>query len=623
MANAIGLPAGFVLDEPEQEVTGLPPGFVLDAPVPLPEEPITGAEEGAVGEAEALAKGLGRGFANVVSGVLQTGADILGSALPDSEKVEEFRGLLAEAQQRGQQQFEAQTAGTIGGPVGEFVGEAAPYLAAIPAGAVTMVGRIGIGAAGGALAGATAPTEEQLTPEEALAQRGEQAAIGGAIGAVAPVAFAGARAGVGGLKRLATGLDADKLLANRITAGEARKALGELKEEGISVLADVAGDEIQGLTRAIGRAPGGARNIVTQALEERSEEAIGRVTKALSKGVSNVDAYFANIDDMAKARAAASRPVYTRAFKETPTIKTKKLDSILADNRIQGALKRGRRTFGISDELADNSIEVLDATKKSLDDTIGKAIRAGEKQRAKAFVELKIKLIDEIDQANPTYKEARKIFSDFASMENAQKLGLDFTKQTPEQLKLVMKTMDNTQKEAFRIGVRENLQRTVSKTADQADPAKRIFGNDFKRDQLKAIFGGEEHYNKFSKAMRDEIRAAKTKFKVLGGSRTDINIADDGQFINAASDMARRGVTATILEKTIESITSTAKRKWIGLSGKNAKQLAKILTDKDAGINALEDLINKTSNKTQKALLRDASRDVGVILGVAAATGSR
>lgn len=406
--------------------------------------------------------------------------------------------------------------------------------------------------------------------------------------------------------RIVSGRDADKILASRIKVDEALDALGELKAGKISVLADVAGDEIRGLTRAVGKVKGGARNIVADALEGRSEAAVGRVSSALSKDISNVDNYFTNLDDLSKARSSLSRPFYVKAYKQGKQLKlTTRLNTLLNDQRIVTAMDQAKATLGVSAEARRNSVEALDGVKKILDDRIGQAITNNQGQLVTATNNLKKELTKEVDRQVPSYAKARKIFSDFKSLEDAQKLGLDFTKQTPEQLKIILSAMDNTQKEAFKIGVRENLQRTVSKTADQADPAKRVFGNEFKRNQLKTIFGEGNQFEEFSKAMREEIRAADTKFKVIRGSRSDINLTDDGQFIQAASQAVKQGAIRTTLDKTINAIADAAQRRWVGLDEKSAKDLATILTDREAGIEALQRLIDNAP-KSQKMLLRDA-----------------
>ena len=412
------------------------------------------------------------------------------------------------------------------------------------------------------------------------------------------------------VSRLATGIDADKLLANRISATDATQALAELKSGKISVLADVAGDEIQGFTRAVGKVSGGARNIVSNALEGRSQGAVDRVITSLSKDISNVDAYFGNLDDIAKARSSVARPLYAKAYEEAASIDRPRLNKLLQDQRIITALDDAKANLGVRLEAPANSLEALDGAKKSLDDIIGTAMRAGQRQKAASFIKLKGQLTDVLDEASPTYKKARKVFSDFSSLQNAQEAGLDFAKQTPEQIKRFLKTLSNSEKEAFKIGVRENLQRVVSKTADEADPAKRVFGNQFKRNQIKAIFGEGKQINEFTKKMTEEIRAAKTKFRVLGGSRTDINVADDGQFIDAATRVARQGFLRTSIDTAVESVAEAAKRRWIGLNNQNATQLAKILTNREAGIDALEKLI-KNASKNQKLILQDAVDELG------------
>lgn len=568
-------------------------------------------------------RGLLRGGEKVITGALQAGADIAGRAFPKSERIQQFRELLPETEARARQQFEAITGDGTAGRVGEFVGEVAPFAAALPAGGASLIGRGVAGALGGALAGATGVQEQPLTPEQALQQRGEQAEVGAALGLVIPGVAKGLGAAAGAVGRLARGRSADKILASRISPAQAEEALTELQKGQISILPDVAGDEIQGLTRAVGKTIGGGRNTIAEALETRSGGAVRRVSNALSKDISNVDTYFANLDDIAKARSELAAPLYKKAYAEATDINRDKLNKLLQDQRIDDALNEAKASFGVRLEANSNSLEALDGAKKALDDIIGSSQRAGQNQKAASFLKLKGQLVEELDAASPSYKQARRVFSDFSSLQRAQEEGLDFTRQTPEQIKRLLKTFDNTQKEAFKIGVRENLQRTVSKTADQADPAKRVFGNEFKRDQLKTIFGEGDQFNKFSKAMEEEIRAAKTKFRVLGGSRTDINIADDGQFIEATADAARRGLLSTTFDITIGSIARAAKRRYTGLTSKNARELANILSNREAGIEAMEALITRTKDKTQQRLLQDASKDFGQLLGIAAATGIR
>ena len=53
-----------------------------------------------------------------------------------------------------------------------------------------------------------------------------------------------------------------------------------------TLLPDVAGDEVKGLTRAVGAMPGGTKQLVSDALNNRSEGAVERVSQQLSKNIS-------------------------------------------------------------------------------------------------------------------------------------------------------------------------------------------------------------------------------------------------------------------------------------------------------------------------------------------------
>ncbi|GAF79964.1 unnamed protein product, partial [marine sediment metagenome] len=397
------------------------------------------------------------------------------------------------------------------------------------------------------------------------------------------------------------------------------------------LLPDIAGDEIKGLTRAVGKLTGG-KNIITDALEGRSNSAVTRVSNQLAKDVSSVDSYFVNLDDLSKARSIMATPFYKKAFdkgtildlgKKTEDVVTESFSTILGrqikttkgailtkdqrDNvnllkKIAPDIRDARSKFRMGDDIPNNSLIMLDAAKKTLDDKIGVAIRQGEKQQSMALLEIKSELVNKLDDLNPDYKKARQIFSDFSTIENSQKQGLEFSKLRPEEIRRYMKNLTVSEKEAFRIGVRENLQKTVSSTATGADPAKRIFGSSFKEGQLKAVFPNEIKFKQFKKRMLEEVQAAKTKFEVLGGSRTDINLAAETEFLNTIAQ-AGGGLATGGKLPLINAAVSSIKNKFGGISEKNAKRLATILVNKKESINLLEKFAKKEKNQVQKDLI--------------------
>lgn len=384
--------------------------------------------------------------------------------------------------------------------------------------------------------------------------------------------------------------------------------LEQLKDSDILTIADIAGDEVQSLTRSLGKMEG-AKNVIADALAQRSDSAVNRVTNALSKNISNVDTYFANIDDIQKTRAAMAKPLYKKAYSEATNITNKRLDTLLLEPRMTTALEKAINEYGIPPEINMRSLQALDGVKKALYDMESEARRQGKNILASDFGGLRRELVGILDQASPSYSKARKVYETNSQLINAQESGRIFDRLQPEELRRSIKDMLPHEKEAFKIGVRQKLQEITNKTADGADPAKRIFGNTQRKKQLEAVFGKGKNYDEFAKKMREEMTAMKTKQAVLGGSRTDINMASDLDFIDIAAQGSRQGVLSTAIDKTLMAMTRAIKRQYTGISNKNARKIAEILTDRDKGIKALEELIEKQNDIQQRGIIVHVTKE--------------
>lgn len=413
-------------------------------------------------------------------------------------------------------------------------------------------------------------------------------------------------------------------------------ALAKIQAGQITTLADVGGDTTAGATRAIAKV-GDAKNVVQQELENRSLDAVKRVSNDLTNHVSSVDRYFGNLDDLQSAYREKAAPLYRDAFTQNKSINSKVVDRILETPAGKKALGHAAESMqndmalmgtpdaelGEQARLAGQRVEggvanglnlrTLDYVKKGLDDQINIAQRAGENQRAASLINMKNQLVAELDAADVTgragpnsfkpeggsYANARKVASDAFKLRDAQETGRKFSTMTPEQLQMAMKDMNDAEKDAFRIGVRENLQNSVNATSDGADPAKRIFGNTQKREQLKAVFGGED-FDKFEARMREEMQAANTKFKVLGGSRTDYNIAEDAN--SAAGDLienvATKGPTRAAVDAGVQKVADYVRKSGLGVNEKNSVELARMLVNRGQSIESLNEIIRRNSGAT-------------------------
>lgn len=544
---------------------------------------------------------LGPGLGELGAGAFQLGAELVGRedvAKKVGEQVAKEREQLTGTQRAGR------IAGQIIPLAPAGVATGARTVAALGGGAAAKAAGAGVaGGIAGAELGAVSPTQEGT-----LSARGREVLQSGALGALGGTALSGAGQAIGATARGVKGLVGkqvpEEIIARTAKPGTIPELLEELKTapaDSPKFLADIGGDDFKGLTRAIGKLSGG-KDVVVDALEKRAKGAVTRVTNQLSKDISSVDTYFGNLDDVAKARSKVASPLYRKAFEEGENITNDKINNLLGDERIQRAITTAKRDFGVRPDAKINSLETLDGVKKALDDTIGEAIRQGKNNKVRAFTQLKNELVSELDKTSPTYKKARDIFSDFTSVEKAQEQGLQFNKLQPEQLKKVIDNLSVSERDAFRIGVRENLRKAAEETGRTGSAAARVLKNENVENRLKVIMGNK--FNSFKKRMEEEIAASDTKFKVLGGSRTDINLAAEQEFLNKAGQAGAAALSGGKLP-LIGAAVSSIKNRFGGISEKNAKQLANILVNRQNGINALENILTKEQSQVQKRLISE------------------
>ena len=285
-----------------------------------------------------------------------------------------------------------------------------------------------------------------------------------------------------------------------------------------------------------------------------------------------------------------------------------KINNLFADERLPAAIKQARKDFGISSDIPDNSIQALHGARQQVDDIINSAKRAGENNKARSYIELRNKINDTLYEASPTFKKADDTYSGFAKMEQAQKDGLDFDKfGSGDEIKNHLSKLTPDEKDAFKIGLRENLIRRVSGSQDSASGARRIFGNSLQREKIKSVFDNPKDYNDFARKMYDEIRVYDVKQRILGGSRTDINLNDEAQILDKIAKGAVDAKTFGVSNLIMAGKDAISKR-YYGINDKNAKELALIITNPKKSIEALR-AISAKADKNQKPLVDKFIKD--------------
>ena len=309
------------------------------------------------------------------------------------------------------------------------------------------------------------------------------------------------------------------------------------------------------------------------------------------------------------------------------SIKLAKQFDELENNKIYSKFKiEAKKT--LDDDIPEDSIAMLHKIRKRIDadiakqyDSFGKAI---DKDTIADNTKLREKINNLIYEVSPVYKEADNVFRPLAIRKDAVEFGKEFSKYEPSEI--IKKINEFTFKSGLKrqdilddvkVGAKDTIVKDVEKLIkfDSSNipteiQVKKIIENKFKKDQLKTFLGKDysefiDNINKealFNKAIKS-LRLDKPSTQEE--STNFILRAFNGLISYATSNY---GKYAAITNATKAGEQFLVKN-YRGLNPENAKEIAKIITNKNASIKYLENIINKAS-KEQKPFVSQAVTDL-------------
>ncbi len=324
-------------------------------------------------------------------------------------------------------------------------------------------------------------------------------------------------------------------------------------------IADVAGENVKGLGEGIATRPGEGQQIASQFLKGRDAGAGNRtstdINDTLGTGGGNVFDTSAALTERQKTQAA---PLYNEAYTANTSIASPLIDRILttpagkkalADARVK--MQNDQSLMGLPDaELGDLAREQgmtvpggvasglrlrsLDYVKRSLDDQIGAAQRAGENDNARILIGLKSKLVGELDRIDVTatrdrqgnitepgaYARGRAVYSEGAQNKDALIEGGKFLSKSPEQIASELSDLSPGEQAHYRLAAADRLNRGVQSTSLGGNEALKVVGNDYLQRQIRALYPNKADADQVIRAASNENLMATTKNDTLLNSRT-------------------------------------------------------------------------------------------------------
>lgn len=526
-----------------------------------------------------VASRIGTGAADPFYGAAQIGArmpqegDLLspyaGTADPERVKAVDTAVQTREAEYQKTRGSEAGKRDFWRG-VGEFASDTAitAPLMVIPGGpAAKALARVGKSALGGALGGGIAGSLEPVTSGEfggtkALQTGGGLVAggvLGGVLGGIESAVVSFMRPAADRVDQQATEAVVRRLQqdakAGGPTADDALKAVADWQSRGKPVvLADVGGENVQGLAGQVARQPGESRAIAKTTLEGRSKTEGARLKADVEQFVASGPSAYQSTQALLAARSQAARPLYQQA-EALQGVWSPRLQSFLEEPDVKKGLARGfhmerlealaeNRPFdptqmGIDLDAEGNilirrvpNLRVLDMGKRGLDAMIADerdAVtgRLSAMGRSLSMVQRAyVAELDDLDKSG-VYRAARDAWGGPSRSLDAVKLGRSVFNRNPEEMAADVARATPNDREFIRLGVADVLRERIAKVGFGGNEARAIVRNDWMKQQLAPLFRSAEDYDKFVDSVMAEHMMAETRNTVLKGSQTAGRIAED------------------------------------------------------------------------------------------------
>jgi hypothetical protein len=475
--------------------------------------------------------------------------------------------------------------------------------------------RIGQGAAEGAAYGAAYGVgNAEGGPTARLAGAAEGGAVGGLTGGALSGAIEGARA-VGGpiINAVRARMDpegyaarkvADRLSQSGLDAETAAARLAKAQEGGQNMaLVDVGGEGARNLARTAANIPGKGQENAVRAVNLRQTSQGDRIKRVVRDLFTDTDSYIETKDAIKEGVKKAAKPFYDQAEKQ-PIEFTTGLQEIIDTPAGRAAMLDAKRMaensrepfkqffVQIGDDPTNVSItQVPDMRawnwiKQALDakieaNTIREPFRAPQmNNEARILNGLKQSLVKELDAQNPSYAQARKIWSSGMEADAAIEAGRAIFDTPAKQFAKTMQAMSPQQRELARLGVAESIRARIDKAGPTNNALLRFFSNREQYNAIKAAFPDKESFAAFRTAMFNEARMRKSYDAVKGNSTTARQMMD----IMESRNPAEAGLTDAAFGAAtgggagvVASLLSTAKSGLARMGGMTPQSAAKMV----------------------------------------------
>ncbi len=462
-------------------------------------------------------------------------------------------------------------------------------------------------------------------------------AVGGGVGAIAPVAGQVISEGTRGIQNLARrGVDrfggaasrrvAKKMLRPQSTVEDLEAYLKRLGPE--AMIADIPGRP-RSMAQGLATIPGEGQEVLAREISARSRGAGKRVEDVMTQRIDKPNVGFEEKLAQQEQKTSVLGPMYEAATQSDKTFNVNTLRSALvlygkdASRSVRSQMNAVLKDLG---KEGDVSAEKLHNVRSALSDVIFKE-GGSVSVNLKPFLH---KIDDKLDEL-PSYKEARFGYSEASAIERAVEDGEKVfsggkpSAISPRELEAKLAGMGEMERSAFKKGARDYIGALLGTSRNDAAAAWGEFSKSWNAEKLKMLVG-EEDAAAITQRLLAEQEFSKTSSEVLSGSQTafrteaakDLRDLRDPDSLAAPTFGKRlKAITAAPVNRIMDEIQFG--------TGNIRREIAEILTlqgpERDKVVSQLLKEAARIEDKTKLQRLTNVLTQVGLMSATPAITG--
>jgi len=466
-------------------------------------------------------------------------------------------------------------------------------------------------------------------------------AVGGTLGAVAPVAgrMVGAvtrgaqnlaRKGVDGYGGAASRRVASTLSGPQATGQDIQSYLDSLGPE--AMLADVPGRP-RTMAQGLATIPGEGQEVLTREIGARGAGAGQRIEDVMTQRVGRADAAFNERVSQAEAKSGVFGPMYEAALQSGKSFDVSDIRAAIdgqmseAASNVRSGLKTVLRDLDGSGEI---SATKLHNARAALSDAAQSARIAGQGNKARELGDA-LSLIDSRLDTLDGYAAARTGYANSSAISRAVDSGRKvftsgaITGMSPEDVGQILKAMSPAERDGFKKGAREYIAALMGTSRNSAASAWQKLTTEF-NDKKMSLIIGEADAKVVAQRLMAESEFAKTSSDVLAGSQTGFrseaaaglrDLRDpDSLAAPSVGQRVKAGLAAPVNRIMDEVMYGT---------GNIRREIGEILTlqgsERDAVVAQLLGEASKLQDKTKLQNLTNMLTQVGLMASTPKITG--